>query len=54
MLKVPDMRLIFSKNQTFVIHNHIYLFPENQVGDHTCFTYLTLEYNFIGTFILKK
>ncbi|KAK9216079.1 hypothetical protein WN944_008086 [Citrus x changshan-huyou] len=46
MLKVPDMRLIFSKNQSFVVRNHIFSFPENEVGDHACFSYFTLEYNF--------
>lgn len=54
MLKVPDMRLIFSKNQSFVVRNHIFSFPENEVGDHACFSYFTLQYNFTGILILQK
>lgn len=50
MLKVPDMRLIFSKNQSFVIHNHIYLFPENQGFTVFCLTVMRTDgdYGIIG------
>ncbi|KAJ0024910.1 hypothetical protein Pint_08289 [Pistacia integerrima] len=28
---IPNMRLIFTTNQSFIVHNHIYSFPENQL-----------------------
>ncbi|KAL9446775.1 hypothetical protein AB3S75_014439 [Citrus x aurantiifolia] len=50
MLKVPDMRLIFSKNQSFVVRNHIFSFPENEGFTVFCLTVMSTDgdYGIIG------
>ncbi|KAJ0086353.1 hypothetical protein Patl1_08472 [Pistacia atlantica] len=43
---IPNMRLIFTTNQSFVVHNHIYSFPENQGFTVFCLTVMPADGDF--------
>ncbi|KAK3230812.1 hypothetical protein Dsin_002693 [Dipteronia sinensis] len=50
LLNVPSMRLIFSTNQSFITHNHIYTFPDDQGFTTFCLTVMSMDgdYGVIG------
>ncbi|XP_031273048.1 aspartic proteinase-like protein 1 isoform X1 [Pistacia vera] len=43
---IPNMRLIFTTNQSFLVHNHIYSFPENQGFTVFCLTVMPADGDF--------
>ncbi|XP_044509880.1 aspartic proteinase-like protein 1 isoform X1 [Mangifera indica] len=43
---IPNMRLIFTANQSFVVHNHKYIFPENQGFTVFCLTVMPADGDF--------
>ncbi|KAJ4701283.1 aspartic proteinase-like protein 1 [Melia azedarach] len=50
ILNIPDMKLIFTTNQSFVVHNHIYSFPESEGFTVFCLTIMAADgdYGIIG------